>query len=155
MILAPKPKPNSCVSRTTAAAKYFPQCLAQRPTTRIGLICIWTFRPERLRSANKSRESFREGCKKVRHLPLSLDREGPGVLSRISSLGPCEPAIGPQEAPILGLLRWLAKPNPHWQVYTGQPTALNAPSGHRPISCPSRDGSRSSNCFFGFTIRLL
>src|SRR6188508_1983089 len=105
MILAPKPKPNSCVSRTTAAAKYFPQYLAQRPTTRIGLICIWTFRPERLRSANKSRESFTEGCKKVRHLPLSFDREGPGVLSRISSLGPCEPAIEPQEAPILGLLR--------------------------------------------------
>ena len=154
MILAPKPKPNFCVSRTTAAAKYFPQCLAQRPTTRIGLICIWTFRPERLRSANKSRESFTEGCKKVRHLPLSFDREGPGVLSRISSLGPCEPAIEPQEAPILGLLRWLAKPNPHWQFTQGS-RRPNAPSGHRPISCPSRDGSRRSNCFFGFTIRLL
>src|SRR5688500_343362 len=39
---------------------------------------------------------------------LSLDPEGPRVLFRISSLGPCEPAIVPQEAPILELLRRLA-----------------------------------------------
>ena len=49
-----KSQPSSCVSRMTAAAKYSPQCLAQRPTTRIELICIWTFKSERRRSANRS-----------------------------------------------------------------------------------------------------
>ena len=39
---------------------------------------------------------------------LSLYPEGPKVPFRISSLGPCEPAILPQEAPILELLRWSA-----------------------------------------------
>ena len=39
---------------------------------------------------------------------LSLYPEGPKVPFRISSLGPCEPAIVPQEAPILELLRWSA-----------------------------------------------
>src|SRR4029453_5233830 len=36
---------------------------------------------------------------------LSLYPEGPRVLFRISSSGPCAPAIVPQEAPIFGLLR--------------------------------------------------
>jgi hypothetical protein len=39
---------------------------------------------------------------------LSLYPEGPKVPYRISSLGPCEPAVFPQEAPILELLRWSA-----------------------------------------------
>src|SRR6476620_2184225 len=39
---------------------------------------------------------------------LSLYPEGPKVPFRISSLGPCEPAFVPQEAPILELLRWSA-----------------------------------------------
>ena len=39
---------------------------------------------------------------------LSLYPEGPKVPFRISSLGPCEPAVVPQEAPILELLRWSA-----------------------------------------------
>jgi hypothetical protein len=39
---------------------------------------------------------------------LSLYPEGPKVLFRISSLGPCEQAVVPREAPILELLRWSA-----------------------------------------------
>ena len=53
MILASQPKPSSCVLRMMAAVKYFLQCWALRPMTRIALICIWTFRTERIRSANK------------------------------------------------------------------------------------------------------
>src|SRR5262245_43376331 len=39
---------------------------------------------------------------------LSLYPEGPKVPIRRSSLRPCEPAIRPQQAPILELLRWSA-----------------------------------------------
>ena len=44
MILASQPKPSSCVLRMMAAVKYFLQCWALRPMTRIELICIWTFK---------------------------------------------------------------------------------------------------------------
>jgi hypothetical protein len=57
------------------------------------------------RSSNHSRKGARMFA--IRSA-ISLSRGKPRVLSRISSLGPCEPAIGPQKAPILELLRRLA-----------------------------------------------
>src|SRR5262249_59419686 len=52
-ILESRPKPSSCVARTTGAAKCSLPCLARRPTMHIGPTCTWTFRTERPRSANK------------------------------------------------------------------------------------------------------
>ena len=60
---------------------------------------------------------------------LSLYPEGPRVLFRISSSGPCEPAIVPQKAPILELLRSVGsvKPSPSGNSSWGGSVCIRFP----------------------------